>query len=560
MEQVFTSYSSRDAQVVDTIVGKMSQSGLRVWLDRAEIKAGNAWSVQIVEAIDNCPAFVLMLSPNSAASKEVHQEVYLSHESKHAIFIVMLEPVKIPNEIRYQLAGKQILDVSRRGMDPVIEELTETVKDYVKQFEPVEPPEDRQVELVIQGINLKDLTAEKQAQVLDLLAQLTGADRSQLQITKLEAGSVHIFVDMPRRAAYEIKTAALNKDPRFKQLGIVSLRLDGDPSFIHVATGKLGALATVSPLMALWLKIPALFSSMLGATGGKIATLALGAAIVAGAGAAASKALAPVPVPSPTASPTTALTATIQPSPAYTSTEPPAATLTPTQTASSTLTPTETLTPTLTLSPVPTYLTLTGVPLHQIACNYGPGDIYLYQEAMNPNYKMQIFGKAIIHYRGREQTWLYTQAEGFKLKCFVNAADVQLAGGGLEDLKIVYPGEVKLPPSNLWPEPQNVKAERQGDNVIITWDFYDLPGGERERYDENKPRYLLELWLCKDGELQFTPTGSWDLSKPRSTVTISDEAGCSEPSHGVIYLAEKHGYEGPVKIPWPALQAPTATP
>ncbi len=558
MEQVFTSYSSRDREIVVSIVNKLSDAGLRVWLDRQEIKAGNAWSVQIVEAIDTCPAFVLMLSPNSAASKEVFQEVYLVHESKHAIFIVMLEPVKIPNEIRYQLAGKQILDVSRVGLENVIEELTETVTDYVKQFEPVEPPENRQVELVIQGINLKDLTADKQAQVLDLLAQLTGADRSQLQITRLEAGSVHVFVDMPRRAAYEVKTAALNKDPRFKQLGIVSLRLEGDPNFVNVATGKLTALATVSPLMALWLKIPALFSSALGATGGKIATLVLGAVLIAGAGTAASKAMSPDPVPGPTATPT--VTAAQEPSPTFTAAATEASIPTETQPATATLTPTEALTPTSTPSPVPTYLTLRGVPLRTIACNYGPGDIYLYQEAMNPRYQMDVLGKALIHYREKEQTWLYTQADGFQLKCFVNAADVDLLGGSLEDLKTVYPGEVKLPPSSLWPEPQNVKASRQGDQVYITWDFYNLPGGELERQDEMKPRYLLELWLCKDGELQFTPTGSWDLTTPRSTVRVTDQAGCSEPSHGVIYLAEKHGYEGPVEIPWPAFPASTATP
>lgn len=68
---------------------------------------------------------------------------------------------------------------------------------------------------------------------------------------------------------------------------------------------------------------------------------------------------------------------------------------------------------------------------------------------------------------------------------------------------------------------------------------------------------MLELWLCKDGELQFTPTGSWDLTVPRSTLQVQDEAGCSEPSRGIIYLAEKHGYAGPVKIPWPAYPAPT---
>jgi len=131
--------------------------------------------------------------------------------------------------------------------------------------------------------------------------------------------------------------------------------------------------------------------------------------------------------------------------------------------------------------------------------------------------------------------------------------------GRLDDLKIMYPGEVTLPGSIYdWPEPQNVKAERQGDQVYITWDFYNLPAGERE--DDSKPRYMLELWLCKDGELQFTPTGSWDLTEPRSTARVNDEAGCSEPSHGRIYLAEKHGYKGPVEIPWPAFPAATATP
>ncbi len=219
MEQVFTSYSSRDRETVVSIVNKLSEAGLRVWLDQKEIKAGNAWSAQIVEAIDTCPAFLLMLSPNSAASPEVHQEIYLSHENRRAMYIVMLESVKIPNEIRYQLAGKQILSVERVGMDNVIAELIETIKEYVAPFEPVEPPENRQVELVIQGINLKDLTADKQAQVLDLLAQLTGADRAQLQITKLEAGSVHIFVDMPRRAAYEVKAARVEQGPALQAVG-----------------------------------------------------------------------------------------------------------------------------------------------------------------------------------------------------------------------------------------------------------------------------------------------------------------------------------------------------
>jgi hypothetical protein len=104
MAQVFTSYSRRDTETVDTIVGRMLQAGISVWIDREAIKAGDNWRVQIVKAIKTCPAFVLMLSPSSAASDNVRKEIDLSQNSKRPIFALMLEPVEIPDEISYQLA------------------------------------------------------------------------------------------------------------------------------------------------------------------------------------------------------------------------------------------------------------------------------------------------------------------------------------------------------------------------------------------------------------------------------------------------------------------------
>ena len=563
MTQVFTSYSRRDTETVDTIVEKMSQAGIDVWIDRSDIQAGDRWRVQIVRAIRTSPAFVLMLSPSSAESDNVRKEIDLSQGYERPIFPFMLQKVRpLPDEISYQLAGEQIIDVEKLGLDNAVEQLIETLRDHLKKIEQIEEPATRQVELVIQGIDLKALTPEKQQQLLDFMAGLTSTDRSQMQIAKITAGSVHVFVDMPTMAAYELLTRALNRDERFKLMDIVSLRLDGDAKYVNTSSGALTLAATTSPLMALWGKIPALFAPMLAVPVGKLLTILLGAIFIAGAslttyrlyhmGAAGQPTDTPTPLSSPTVPP---------PSPTETPTETPMATQVPTSTTTETATATpiatETATSTPSLTPVPTYLTLRGQPLRTIACNYGPGDIYLYQEAMNPRYQMDVLGKAVIRYRGREQTWLYTQADGFQLKCFVNADDVQLMGGGLEDLKTVYPGEVTLPISDLWDPPQNVVATRQGDRVMIIWDFLDLPVGERERDDESKPRYLLELWLCQDGELAFTPTGSWDTSVPRSSISVIDEGGCAEPSHGVIYLAEKHGYAGPVEIKWPPYPVPT---
>jgi hypothetical protein len=36
-----------------------------------------------------------------------------------------------------------------------------------------------------------------------------------------------------------------------------------------------------------------------------------------------------------------------------------------------------------------------------------------------------------------------------------------------------------------------------------------------------------------------------------TSVTITDEPGCSGSSEGKLYTVEKHGYTAPVTIPWP---------
>ena len=551
MAQIFTSYSRRDTETVDTIVGKMTQAGIHVWLDRADIKAGNTWRVQIVQAIDTCAAFVLMLSPNSAASDNVRREIDLTQDSGRTIFAVKLEPVKLPAEIRYQLAGLQFIDVKMVGFDKAVSQLIETLKEHIAKLEPVEEPETRQAELVIQGIDLGAFTAEKQEQLLDFISKLTSASRSQLQIANMTAGSVHVFVEMPAMAAYELKTLALNRDQRFKQLGITSLRLDGNAKFVNISLGKLTLAATISPLMALWLKMPALFSSMLGATVGKVLTITLVAVVIAGAGIAVPRTLAPVLFPSPTLTPTPIPNST----PVPTSTMPftPSATQAPTLTPTMTQTSTPTATASPTVTPVPTYQTLRGVVIaDRVNCRYGPGEPYLYREGFRIGTEMEFFGRMEIRSGDTTGTWLYGLAEFYQDPCWVNARSIELKGD-VSDLEPDYYPD-KAPPPLLFhpqfPPPRDVIAARRGDLVSIYWTGYPLAPGDRE--DINRPQYLVEAWTCQGGRIMFTPIGAFVES-----VQVTDEAGCSEPSHGQVFIAHKDGYVGPVEIDWPSYATPT---
>jgi hypothetical protein len=314
----------------------------------------------------------------------------------------------------------------------------------------------------------------------------------------------------------------------------------------------LTAAATVSPLMALWLKIPALLSPLLGPTVGKILTLALAAGLIAGAGALARPLFTPPPTPTEIVAPSTS---TALPA----GTETPTATGTPTAEPSPTRTPTGTATPTATatasLTPTPTYAVLTGEMVNRAACFHGPGNIYLYRFGLIPGNRMEVRGRAEV-WNGRQlQTWVWGLPEFFAGECWVDARNVKL-DGDLASLEPVYPEKVELPflRDPRWPLPQNLEVERLGDRVTIAWDLFDVPLGERE--SPNSPRYILEAWLCRDGQVLFTPIPVYEFTQ----VEVIDQAGCAEPSHGRVILAEKHGYAGPVEIRWPPYPQTTPTP
>lgn len=107
MADIFISYSSKDKEKADQLSELLASAGLSVWIDQSGIDVATSWSKEIVDAIDGCKAFVLLLSPNSIASENVIKEISLAAERKKKFLPLDLEPVTLPNEIAYHLAGIQ---------------------------------------------------------------------------------------------------------------------------------------------------------------------------------------------------------------------------------------------------------------------------------------------------------------------------------------------------------------------------------------------------------------------------------------------------------------------
>jgi len=426
MSEIFTSYSRRDTEIVEKFVTELTQAGLKIWIDREDILAGNSWRVQIVKAIDTCDAFVLMLSGNSAISTNVQKEVTLAQDSGRDIFIVMLEPVKPPAEMRYQLAGLQFIDLQALGFDKATAQLIEALKEHLKKNKPAEVQTQHQTELVIQGIDLSAFTADKQAQLLLFISSLANTDPSRLQIASMTIGSVHVFVNMPASTAFQLKTLALNRDKRFKKLGITALRLAGDSKFINISLGILTAAATIGFLQSLWLSMPTMLAPVVGVTIGKVLTITVAVGVTTGLALSAPSVVAPLLLPPPTP------TRTSTPVPATISKPPPKQTRVPTsaQTPAPTLIPTQASTQIIT--PLSTATPQDPLVLVDTVCWVGPGPAYEVVGALRMGTRVELLGRA--------DGWWIIDHPIYHTECWVMAGDLQIEPGiELPDLPIISP-------------------------------------------------------------------------------------------------------------------------
>lgn len=240
------------------------------------------------------------------------------------------------------------------------------------------------------------------------------------------------------------------------------------------------------------------------------------------------------PTPTPTITPTPTTTATPTNTPTETSTPTPTLTSTPTDTPTPSDTPTPVYTPTITPTPsntptiTPTQV-VRGRVLQQSNCRYGPGVAYLYEWGLFPDNRVTVLG------RNQEGTWIYVDPWNYLDYCWVNT-DMLLLDG---DVSTVPQIRTLLPYTEFYWAPQNVSAVRDGDQVSVFWDRIPMS------LDDDRG-YLIEGWLCQDGQLRFTPLHFW--TPPGFFI---DEAGCLEPSSARIYTAEKHGYSRWVKINLP---------
>ena len=165
----------------------------------------------------------------------------------------------------------------------------------------------------------------------------------------------------------------------------------------------------------------------------------------------------------------------------------------------------------------------------QAHCRYGPGTAYLHAADLAPG------DHGLVWNRNYGADWLWVRFDKLHYACWVHNSVVEIEGDPMTVAVYFHP----LPKSTLYGPVQEVSAQRDGSDVIVTWK-------EVWMTEDDDRGYLIEANICRDG-LLITVAVHTDGTSYR----FDDDPNCDRDSSARIYAVEKHGYTSPVSIPWP---------
>ena len=112
---IFISYAHKDSAKVFPIIADWHNQGYRIWYDEG-IDPGNEWPDEIAKALEHASQFVIFVSKNSVASKNVRNEINYALDSNKRFLSVYLEDADLPPGMKLQMGSIQAVMFYR--MDP----------------------------------------------------------------------------------------------------------------------------------------------------------------------------------------------------------------------------------------------------------------------------------------------------------------------------------------------------------------------------------------------------------------------------------------------------------
>lgn len=115
MAKVFISYARKDKDEVYPIVDMLEKNGIDCWIDKDGIESGDEFKKVIITAINECNAFIYMLSDNAVESEWVGKEYGHAKRKEKRIIPVFLKGATQNDEIMFDWDQIDYVDTEKEG-------------------------------------------------------------------------------------------------------------------------------------------------------------------------------------------------------------------------------------------------------------------------------------------------------------------------------------------------------------------------------------------------------------------------------------------------------------
>jgi hypothetical protein len=205
MSGFFISYSHEDGDFVDGLRSRLAEAGLEGH-DDSELRAGERWRIEIDQAIRQCQALILVMSPVARESRFVDYEWAFALGWGVKVIVLLLK-LKI-EDLHPALQALHLLDFTHREARPWEALITSLRKiAAARQTVTVAVPPGAPAPVRHAAAALDGLRSEERLAAIELLGQI----RDDAAGEALAQAVHHPVADVRRMAAYEL---AKRGDPR----------------------------------------------------------------------------------------------------------------------------------------------------------------------------------------------------------------------------------------------------------------------------------------------------------------------------------------------------------
>ena len=114
MDYIFISYSSKDKNYVRSLKDELLRRRFNVWVDEQSIRSGGHWMDELEQAVIDCAALVVVMTPNSRDPNSwVHNEIATARAHRKPI-----HPLLLAGERFFSLSSIQEVNVTDGRLPP----------------------------------------------------------------------------------------------------------------------------------------------------------------------------------------------------------------------------------------------------------------------------------------------------------------------------------------------------------------------------------------------------------------------------------------------------------